>query len=416
MVSTRRVWLLVASLSLLIVGLAPAADSLNVRLVGWCSTGEAPVGVVGLGDYAYIAVDGESALRVISVADPAHPVEVGRCWTPDLAYDVAVVGDYAYLADNYEGLRIISVADPTRPAEVGYCDTPGQPHGVTVDWQRALAYVADAPGGLRVVSIADPTDPVEIGSCVTSGRAWSVALDGDHAYVAADDAGLRVISIADPAHPIEVGHCDTEGSALDVVVAGSCAFVADGLGGLRFVSVSDPAKPAEIGYYDTPGGACGVELDSSHEYAYVADYDSGLRVITTDFAHPTEVGYYLPAALNEAYDVAVLGVYACVAVGGVEPGLQILQFYGGGVEETPNPEVRATKCAPTLVRSVLFLAGSTNASSSPSWLLDAAGRKVLDIRPGANDVSKVAPGVYFVRQASSVMCGASSVTKVLIVR
>ena len=37
-------------------------------------------------------------------------------------------------------------------------------------------------------------------------------------------------------------------------------------------------------------------------------------------------------------------------------------------------------------------------------LLDITGRKVLDLRPGANDVRALAPGVYFLReepQASS---------------
>jgi hypothetical protein len=31
-------------------------------------------------------------------------------------------------------------------------------------------------------------------------------------------------------------------------------------------------------------------------------------------------------------------------------------------------------------------------------LLDISGRKVLDLRPGENDVSRLAPGVYFVVQ------------------
>jgi len=32
-------------------------------------------------------------------------------------------------------------------------------------------------------------------------------------------------------------------------------------------------------------------------------------------------------------------------------------------------------------------------------LLDISGRKVLDLKPGANDVRQLAPGVYFVRPA-----------------
>jgi len=41
---------------------------------------------------------------------------------------------------------------------------------------------------------------------------------------------------------------------------------------------------------------------------------------------------------------------------------------------------------------------------SRAVLLDVSGRKVMDLKPGANDVRALAPGVYFVReelQASS---------------
>jgi hypothetical protein len=43
-------------------------------------------------------------------------------------------------------------------------------------------------------------------------------------------------------------------------------------------------------------------------------------------------------------------------------------------------------------------------------LLDASGREVLDLKAGANDVSGLAPGVYFVRQEPQ------AVTKVVITR
>jgi hypothetical protein len=36
-----------------------------------------------------------------------------------------------------------------------------------------------------------------------------------------------------------------------------------------------------------------------------------------------------------------------------------------------------------------------------SVLLDASGRAVAQLAPGANDVTRLAPGVYFVRQTTS---------------
>jgi hypothetical protein len=40
----------------------------------------------------------------------------------------------------------------------------------------------------------------------------------------------------------------------------------------------------------------------------------------------------------------------------------------------------------------------------------------MDLHVGANDVRGLAPGVYFVRQASSMMRDASSVSKVVLAK
>ncbi len=65
-----------------------------------------------------------------------------------------------------------------------------------------------------------------------------------------------------------------------------------------------------------------------------------------------------------------------------------------GIEESTKSQVEMTKVLPTVVRNVLFLPPSL--LSPPSSLLSIDGRKVLTLRPGANDVRSLAPGVYFV--------------------
>jgi NADH:ubiquinone oxidoreductase subunit len=62
-----------------------------------------------------------------------------------------------------------------------------------------------------------------------------------------------------------------------------------------------------------------------------------------------------------------------------------------GVEETTNGEVRTTNRLPTIVRGVLNLPLAA--------LLDITGRKVLKLQAGPNDVSRLAPGVYFIRES-----------------
>jgi len=88
-----------------------------------------------------------------------------------------------------------------------------------------------------------------------------------------------------------------------------------------------------------------------------------------------------------------------------------------GSEEPPTARARTPNVGPTIVRGVLSLeVGSRQHTAYRAELLDIAGRKVLDLRPGPNDVSSLAPGVYFARQTHGVRRQASSVTKVVLSR
>jgi hypothetical protein len=81
----------------------------------------------------------------------------------------------------------------------------------------------------------------------------------------------------------------------------------------------------------------------------------------------------------------------------------------GGVEETPSAEVRTTNAA-GIVRGILFLPPPT--FTPHSSLFSLSGQKVLDLKPGQNDISHLAPGVYFVH--STVDTRHSTITKVVI--
>jgi len=84
--------------------------------------------------------------------------------------------------------------------------------------------------------------------------------------------------------------------------------------------------------------------------------------------------------------------------------ISVLRDSASGIEETRNAEVRTSDVA-TVVRGVLFLPPASSVERlASSVLLDISGRQVMALRPGANDVSRLSPGVYFVRekpQASS---------------
>ena len=68
----------------------------------------------------------------------------------------------------------------------------------------------------------------------------------------------------------------------------------------------------------------------------------------------------------------------------------------GSIEESHEPMVHGSRPRATVVRGVLYLDTRPSSSPSTSCLLDVSGRKMLDLKPGANDVRALAPGVYFV--------------------
>jgi hypothetical protein len=89
-----------------------------------------------------------------------------------------------------------------------------------------------------------------------------------------------------------------------------------------------------------------------------------------------------------------------------------------GVQQQPEPMVAASR-HPSVVRGVLVLGpvGSRQKTGYRAELMDAMGRKVMELRPGANDVRALAPGVYFVREAQAqAQAQAQSVRRVVITK
>ena len=90
----------------------------------------------------------------------------------------------------------------------------------------------------------------------------------------------------------------------------------------------------------------------------------------------------------------------------------VCKYTGSGVQEEEGVGVRrgtALRVWPSVVDRALNLADCRSAV-----LLDASGRRVLELKPGANDVSALAPGVYFIREVQA-QAQAQAVRKVVLV-
>jgi hypothetical protein len=168
-----------------------------------------------------------------------------------------------------------------------------------------------------------------------------VAIYGNYACVADGWGELHIISIADPVHPFEIAHWQSPGGVFDVAVSGNYAYVvADGL---RIVSIGDPQNPSEVGYYATPGSSYGIAVSGNHVY---------------------------------------------VATG---PRVQI--------DQAQEPIVYGWPLKTSIVRGVLNLeTASKRQAGYRAELRDITGRMALHLHPGANNVSRLTPGVYFLSE------------------
>ena len=86
-----------------------------------------------------------------------------------------------------------------------------------------------------------------------------------------------------------------------------------------------------------------------------------------------------------------------------------------GITESHKPQAASRKLEATVVRGVLWLGGRGQTTGDRAVLLDATGRKVMDLRHGANDAGALAPGVYFVRRAQA-QAQAQAVQKIVVTR
>ncbi len=276
--------------------------------------------VVLAGDLAYIA-DYDNGLRIVSLADPTAPVEVGAYDSPGYTTDIWLHPPYAFLSDgagSNGGVRIVDVSNPAAPTSSGVFISAGYVNGVAV--QGNVAAVASGMLGVQFIDITDPTAPVDLGTIDTPGYAYALAYVGRYVYVADGTAGMAVIDALDPTAPVQAGAYDTDGSAYDVLVAGRRAYVADYGNGVVILDLSTPTAPSLLGSCATPGQARGLALDGS--FLQVADGEAGIEVFdVADPAAPVLVQSWDTS--GQALGVAIGAELTLVADGSA--GLQVLR-------------------------------------------------------------------------------------------
>jgi YVTN family beta-propeller protein len=190
-----------------------------------------------------------------------------------------------------------------------------------------------------------------------------------------------------------------------------------------YVTVVDGATNGVITVVPTGDYPFALCYNATNDKVYCANaLSDDVTVIdaATDFALSTiEVG---ASPVDLAWNPVQNRVYVANFGGS---SISVLRDSGGAaIEESPKPQA-GCKPLPTVIRGVLVLgaAGSRQNTEYGADLLDISGRRVLDLSPGANDVGRLSPGVYFVREKggesseeSTAGNRPSAITKVVIAR
>jgi hypothetical protein len=185
--------------------------------------------------------------------------------------------------------------------------------------------------------------------------------------------------------------------------------------------------PLHVGYYGE--AACFapfpnkvyVTADRGRVYAIDCNTDSVLAALSNGAAHllcDTFAGkVYASGDGLDVYDArADTGLVrfsfgGAMAWNGQQRRVYVATGWGGqgyvctirdtttGLQESLKPQAPSPKLGASIVRGVLWLESTSGLKpQASSWLLDLAGRRVLELQPGANDVRRLNAGVYFLRR------------------
>jgi len=307
---------------------------------------------------------------------------------------------------------------------------------------------------LAIVKVTEPLNPDWVGTKMWRGYAGGnqPLVEDSLAYVPTALSGqtyLRIIDIGDPGHIEDIGMLFwSTWAALEVTKKDTLLFLAGGYdpwGGtqqtfrdLGIVNVARPWLPQLLTEFTSPNQCRGADRFASTPHLALADYVAGVHIL--DVSNPTSPyitgtigfqGYVEDVHIGRnmvfcGADEQFAGIDAanrtspqlygyyylmpkfsrkyafCTDVWSIDDSIGVVITTGGlflfrtgyvGISEK-NPIVVRTTLTPTLINGVLNLKSADPKLSAS--LLDASGRKVLNLKTGTNDLTHLAPGVYFI--------------------
>ena len=364
-----------------------------------------------------VVLDGESD-SVLKLVNLAGGAAINLCWCPDYnkLYCTGMGGSRYYMA-------VLDCYTDSVIKEIEFYDRPGDPiyvgngrlfylyhhrmalidcrnDSVLVDtaFTGTISAVAHTAVGEKIYMVHGPTLEVlssrTLSLLATVDWAWAASRGADPFLMCSDSTDKIYWFVRDQwlAEPDSVLAIDTRG---DTAVAH--------LGAGLWQTEGCFDRTGRYIFNPTAEGASGPGTGDNSLIIYDTRVDCVAAICES---LPTWPLFALPNP--EQYRIYVMCIDVVLSYPDVPPG----------VEEAMNDERGVMNAGASVVGDILFLPGATSHKPQAASLMDEAGRKVMDLRPGANDVRALAPGVYFVRQQDSRGQGFddSRVAKVIVTR
>jgi len=235
------------------------------------------------GDRLYV-VSGYGGLRIVSLAEPLAPRELGHFQA--VVSDAVVLGTTAYVVKR--DFTVVDVADPAAPRQIrklaDWADAVAL-HGRTlVVAVSAAAGGAAREGGVEVYDLADPRAPAARGRLGIGAPARLLRFVEDTLVALQPDRAV-LLDVTDPRRPraTGVGSFATFGTIGSIAGARGALLLAAGPHGLRAVDIT-PAGPRETHVDEPLADAQAVAVAAG--VAYVKDRGGAERVRVFDLREP----------------------------------------------------------------------------------------------------------------------------------
>jgi hypothetical protein len=307
------------------------SDPDNLKEVAVLDAGKDFIQAATYGHMLYTATD--QGIAIFDLSNPASPQPSGVYSATQSVWKLAQANHYLYVADAQAGLQILSLADPANPVQAGSRDE--LPSGGKTSLVGHTAYVPSG-NGLEIWDLFNPVEPRRLGSFDIPGGMRAV-VSGDYALVSDGYSQTWLLDVSNPVTPVETARLNL--IALSLAMTGtlgatSPAFayigtaICDPAGSdcdssLAVVDLSQPVTPTIVQRLAVQGQPKAILLSGPR--AFVANGASPSSFLAV---YDTSAGTLEPLAVsapfsNFAEDLALCGQYVCVATWS---GLSILDL------------------------------------------------------------------------------------------